>query len=147
MIDPFLDELEAQLPEEEKRLIEKQIDIAVQLDEYIKEMGIAKKEFAERLGWQPSYLSRVLAGGTNLTLKTIAKLEAVLQRDLIVTPLVYESEYTPHVEASSDQMLSVPLIGLMMIPVTPQLQLSRIAMSTSWKRASVVTANYQEEAA
>ena len=37
MTDPFLDELESGLPEEEKRLIHKQVDIAVQLEEYIKE--------------------------------------------------------------------------------------------------------------
>lgn len=86
MTESFLDEIEDALSDEEKRLIEKQIDIAVQVDESIKRLDITKQEFASRMGWKPSYLSRVLAGDSNLTLKTIARLEIVLGEEIITTP-------------------------------------------------------------
>lgn len=104
MNDSLYKEIIQETPEETKRLIHKQVDIAVQLEEYIKEKRTSKRDFAEMMGWQASYLSRVLAGGANLTLKTITKMEAVLQKDLIKTPMIYERQYEPDAEASTEAM-------------------------------------------
>ena len=51
------------------RLVRKQGDIVAQTVEYLKERGWTRRDLAQRSGMQESYLSRVLAGNANLTLK------------------------------------------------------------------------------
>lgn len=52
----------------------------------LKEKGITQKELAARLDKSPSEISKWLSGNHNLTLRSIAKLEAELGADLIYIP-------------------------------------------------------------
>ena len=75
------------VPENVKIFVQKQGDIAVQLDAYKNETGLTQKEFAKKIGMKESRLSKILAGNANLTLKSICDIEAVIGRKLIEVPL------------------------------------------------------------
>ncbi len=44
----------------------------------LRELNMSSVELALRMGVKPSYVSRILAGKQNVTLKTIAKIEVAL---------------------------------------------------------------------
>lgn len=83
-VDDFFDEIETKIPEDVSRLVEKQMDIAEAIADAIDRSDFKnRKEFAQTIGMKPSMLSRILAGNANLTLKTITKIEAALETDII----------------------------------------------------------------
>lgn len=83
-VDDFFDEIETKIPEDVSQLVEKQMDIAEAIADAIdKSEYKTRKEFAQTIGMKPSMLSRILAGNVNLTLKTITKIEAALETDII----------------------------------------------------------------
>ena len=53
---------------------------------------MTQKELAEKLGVKESFISRILAGHENLTLKTITKLESALESDIIQVPMFIKTE-------------------------------------------------------
>ncbi len=61
-------------------------DIVVRINELIKEKGITKKILAEKMGKNPSELSKWLNGEHNFTLRSLAKLEAELGAPIIYVP-------------------------------------------------------------
>ena len=58
----------------------------VRVHQILKEKGLSQKELAARLEKSPSEISKWLSGNHNLTLRSIAKLEAELGTDLIYIP-------------------------------------------------------------
>lgn len=83
-VDDFFDEIETKIPEDVSRLVEKQMDIAEAIAGAIEKSNFKTRgAFAEAIGMKPSMLSRILAGNVNLTLKTITKMETVLNTDII----------------------------------------------------------------
>jgi transcriptional regulator with XRE-family HTH domain len=73
-------------PAEIKIFVKKYGDIVVRAHQVLKEKGITQKELATRLDKSPSEISKWLSGNHNLTLRSIAKLEAELGTDLIYVP-------------------------------------------------------------
>lgn len=59
----------------QERLI---LDVTERLSEVLLETGITKAELARRLDRTPGFVSQVLGGGRNLTLRTIADVAAAL---------------------------------------------------------------------
>lgn len=49
------------------------LDASIQLERSLEESGLSQKELAERLGSTESYVSQVLGGGRNVTLKTLGR--------------------------------------------------------------------------
>ena len=86
------------IPEETKRLAQKQGDISVRINELIKGK-MTQRELAKKLEVSESRLSKILSGQANLTLKTIVKLESVLGEDIIMVPFQHEREKVSVVEA------------------------------------------------
>lgn len=78
---------------EDKRYISKNLDIANQVYSLLEKKGINQKEFAKALNKKESEVSKCLSGFHNLTLKSIAKMEAVLGEDIILTPLKAIEKY------------------------------------------------------
>ncbi|MCB0782398.1 MAG: helix-turn-helix transcriptional regulator [Flavobacteriales bacterium] len=78
--------LRARIKPESRRYVQKNMDIAQQVRVYLEAQGLTQKEFAQRLGKQPSEVSRWLSGLHNLTLESITKMEAELNADIIMTP-------------------------------------------------------------
>jgi len=74
------------IPEAERRLYRKADDVAARIIELMQEHGLSQRALAEKVGKKEGYVSRVLGGGVNLTLKTIAEFEAALEADILVLP-------------------------------------------------------------
>ena len=54
------------------------LDVTERLTEALQEMGVTQAELARRLGRTPGFVSQVLGGGRNLTLRTIADITVAL---------------------------------------------------------------------
>ena len=71
------------VPEETKKFVQKQGEIAAQIASILQRKGIKQKVFAKEIGMKESQLSKILAGNANLTIKTIARIESALSTDII----------------------------------------------------------------
>ena len=73
-------------PLETKIFVDKYSDLALRINQILKEKGISQKELAESMDKKPSEISRWLSGNQNITLRSIAKLEAELGETLVEIP-------------------------------------------------------------
>ncbi|GAB3829163.1 helix-turn-helix domain-containing protein [Hymenobacter jeollabukensis] len=71
--------------EEEKRFVDKSMQLSGLIAAAMKRKGLTQKALADRLGKKESEISRWLSGLHNFTLKSLTRLEAVLEEDLILT--------------------------------------------------------------
>lgn len=58
--------------------------IALKVKGRLNALGLTQKELAERMGCSQQYVSLILKGKENLTLETIAKLETVLDFEILI---------------------------------------------------------------
>jgi len=82
-----VERLKANILPENYIFVRKNLAISEQVEALRNEKGWSQKELAQKLGKTESEVSRLLSGLHNLTLKSIAKLEAELGSDIITTPL------------------------------------------------------------
>ena len=75
--------------------LEKSALIALDIHTYLRKNNISKQEFAKMLDVTPAQVTKLLSGKENLGLKTISKIESVLQMDLVAIPN-YEHYYSVH---------------------------------------------------
>lgn len=82
-----LSDLLAQTPprEEEKRFVDKSMQLAGLIAAAMQRKGMTQKALADQLGKKESEVSRWLSGLHNFTLKSLTRLEAVLGEDLVLT--------------------------------------------------------------
>ena len=73
-------------PLETKIFVDKYSDLILRINQILREQGISQKELAENMDKKPSEISRWLSGNQNITLRSIAKLEAELGETLIEIP-------------------------------------------------------------
>ncbi|MFH1321486.1 MAG: helix-turn-helix transcriptional regulator [Bacteroidota bacterium] len=59
------------------------MDIAYLIDEFLLKKGWQKQEFAEKLGKNPSEISKWLSGNHNFTISTISKLEEIMNVEIV----------------------------------------------------------------
>lgn len=71
---------------ETKRYVQKNLAVVAEVSRLMKEKGWTQNDLAKKLGKTNSEVSKWLSGLHNLTLKSIAKLEAVLDTDLLEVP-------------------------------------------------------------
>ncbi len=69
-----------------ERFIDLNLDISEQIMEILSRKGWTQKDLANKLGKSEAEISKWLSGIHNLTLKSIAKMEATLGEFIIVTP-------------------------------------------------------------
>jgi len=72
---------------EDRRFARQSLDLVDELHFVLREKGWNQKELARQLGKSESEISKWLSPAHNMTLKTVAKLEAILKVDLLLTPL------------------------------------------------------------
>ena len=95
---------------ENNRFVSKNLQISNQISELLTKKGLTQKEFATMLGKQESEVSKWLSGLHNLTLKSITKMEAVLNEDILITPIEACATFTKikyvtlHVSATRNQL-------------------------------------------
>jgi transcriptional regulator with XRE-family HTH domain len=95
-----VERLKAKILPENRIFVRKNLAISEQVEALRKEKGWTQKELAKKLGKTESEVSRLLSGLHNLTLKSIAKLEAELGGDIIITPLEACKKYKSTESAS-----------------------------------------------
>jgi len=77
--------------------------IALMIGRWLRANGMTQKELAERLGYSPQYVSKILKGSENLTLETITKIEKVLGIKLIEVP------FLENVSDNADELLMIEM--------------------------------------
>lgn len=75
---------QAQPREEEKRFVDKSMQLSGLIYEAMQRQGLTQRALAEQLGKKESEVSKWLNGLHNFTLKTLTKLETVLGEDLVL---------------------------------------------------------------
>ncbi len=85
------DKITANIPEDTSRKVSKGFDITDQIHLLLKRKGWTQKQLAKELGKSASEISKWLAPGHNFTVGTISKLEAVLEGDILQTPLRHKA--------------------------------------------------------
>ena len=84
MASKFFREALSDRKPETKIFVKKSLDLLERIHELMTERGMTQKDLAEALTQKPSAVSRLLGSDEqNMTLKTIAKLEAVFGQDII----------------------------------------------------------------
>jgi len=76
-------------PAEVSIFVRQYTDIVVRIHELMQEKGYTQKDLAIKMNKRPSEINKWLKGNHNLTLKTLAKLEAELGAPLIYTSREY----------------------------------------------------------
>jgi len=66
-----------------RTFVRKQGELAVRLHELMEEIGLNRRQLAEKVGRTELYVSRLLSGSANPSLKTLAEFEVVLGRELM----------------------------------------------------------------
>lgn len=82
----LIQELREKAKPENKRFISINLDISSQIYAFLRQKKLTQKDFAKAIGKNESEVSKWLSGSHNLTLKSIAKMEAVLNENIILTP-------------------------------------------------------------
>lgn len=87
MVNDFFKKLIDETPRDVQIFVDKYEEISMRIHQLLKSKGMSQKDLAQSLEKRPSEISKWLNEGHNLTLKTIAKIEAVLGEDIINVPL------------------------------------------------------------
>jgi|GEM_PF-657709 len=83
----LFDQALATVSDDVKRFVDNSIYVADQIYSILKEKGISQRKFAEMLDKKESEISKWLSGSHNFTLKSISKMEVILNASIITTPL------------------------------------------------------------
>ncbi len=75
--------IQDETPEEVRIFVRQYTDIVVRINAILRSKGYSQKDLAERMKKKPSEINKWLKGPHNLTLKTIARLEAELGAPII----------------------------------------------------------------
>lgn len=78
----FHEEL-AKIPLETKMRVDWSFAIADKIDALLKEQGMTQRELAKKMGKRENEVSRWLSGQHNFTISTLAKISAILGKELI----------------------------------------------------------------
>lgn len=98
-------------PEDVERFVDINLDISQQVFALLEEKGWNQSDLANALDKSNAEISKWLSGTHNLTLRSIAKMEAVLGADIIITPKKAAQKYkevkyvTWTVHASKNEMI------------------------------------------
>ncbi len=80
-------------PEDIERFVDKNLDISQQVFALLKAKGWTQKDLARALEKSDAEISKWLSGSHNLTLRSIARMEAALDADIILTPQKAQQQY------------------------------------------------------
>lgn len=78
--------IQDETPEEVRIFVRQYTDIIVRINQILEAKGFSQKDLANRMNKRPSEINKWLKRPHNLTLRTLAKLEAELGESIIFTP-------------------------------------------------------------
>lgn len=79
-------EKDAQYRIQNERWLRWSMSISLKIIDYMQLNGLSRADIAQRLGVSSQYVSRILAGNINHSLKSIAEMEDALGINLLPTP-------------------------------------------------------------
>lgn len=82
----LFDQILSETPKEDRIFISNSLEISNQILLIMEEKGMLQKELAALLGKTEGEISRWLSGSHNFTIRTISRIQAILDRHIIVTP-------------------------------------------------------------
>lgn len=82
----------------DERYIRISMDLAAQISAHLKDKGWNQAKFAKKLKKEESEISKWLSGTHNFTVKTLALIESVLDKDLFIIPLDINKGINPEKE-------------------------------------------------
>jgi len=85
MRSKIAERIQKETPEEVRIFVRQYTDIVLRINQILKAKGYTQKDLAEKMKKKPSEINKWLKGSHNLTLKTLAKLEAELGEPIIYT--------------------------------------------------------------
>ncbi len=88
-----IERLRNRIKPENRIFAQKNMAISQQVADLLNLKGWSQKEFAQKLDKRESEVSKWLSGSHNITMKSIAKMEAVLESEIITTPREACSKY------------------------------------------------------
>ena len=88
----LFDEILNETPQDVKNFVDNALEIAHQIGVLMENKGLLQKDLANLLGKSEAEISRMLSGTHNLTIKSISKIEAVLDAKIITTPFRVEED-------------------------------------------------------
>ena len=77
-------------PKDMEYFMDMNLAVSEQIMQYLKEKGWSQKQLAKELGKTESEISKWLSGMHNFTFKSVAKIAAVFDKEIITTPLSEE---------------------------------------------------------
>jgi len=87
------DFFETEVPKEIAFFVDMNMAVSNQIMYYLKEKKWTQKQLAKELGKSEAEISKWLSGTHNLTMKSIARIAAILDREIITTPLEAKEKY------------------------------------------------------
>lgn len=82
----LVDAILSETPRMDLHFIDRASELAEQIHYVLeKKLGLKQKDLADKMGKSEAEISKLLSGSHNLTLKTIAAIESVLQEELFIT--------------------------------------------------------------
>lgn len=88
----LFDDILNNTPQDVKNFVDNAMEIAHQIGVLMEKKELRQKDLAELLGKSEAEISRMLSGTHNLTIKSISKIEAVLDAKIITTPFRVEED-------------------------------------------------------
>lgn len=76
-----------------KIYVSKSLDVAEQIKEHLLNKNMSQSDLAKVLGKHESEISKWLSGLHNFSIRTIAKIEAIIDEDILVTPKRYNNKF------------------------------------------------------
>lgn len=108
MKNPILEARRKKIPLDQKILFEKNFAIMEQIFLILAKKGKDQKYLADSLNKSESEISKWLRGNHNFTMKTIAKIEAVLGEAILICPKdAKQTEYHFYFKLSPDNIVKV----------------------------------------
>jgi transcriptional regulator with XRE-family HTH domain len=83
----LFDKVLAKVSDETKRFVDNSIEIADQIHSILESQNKSQKDLADLMGKSESEISKWLTGTHNFTLKSLSKIEVVLNEKIVLTPL------------------------------------------------------------
>lgn len=111
-------------------------DIALSVLYILKKKGISKVQFSEMMNVNATQVTKWLSGKENLTLKSICKMQKVLEQDLIVAKQCYNSKKSVSVYVHNNDVFLQNQCSVMFYSISSRNTVSNCPISTNKKRAS-----------
>ncbi len=92
MANKLYQEILDNIPSDRKRFYKISMDIVDQIFDYLRQNNLSQKDLAAKLGKKESEISKWMSGNHNFSIKTIAKIEAVLGEDILLVPKFIEQK-------------------------------------------------------